>query len=299
MGGPMCSRLLAAGHPLSVWNRTRSKAAHLEAEGAKIFDTAATCAQDADIVFLMLENGAVVEDVIFSQGVATAMAPGSVVVDMSSIAPSEARWIEARLFRVGRDFLDAPVSGGTVGASEGTLSIMIGGEAKVVEKVFPFFNVMGRPTHVGPTGTGQVAKLANQMIVASTIGAVAEALVFAARAGADAGLVRKALQGGFADSRILDLHGGRMIERAFVPGGRTTNQIKDLENASRAARVQGMDLPFAGTALELFKDLLAVHGDIDHSGLWLTLNERPPTGAEELRQAGVQAIWFDAAANAP
>jgi 2-hydroxy-3-oxopropionate reductase len=266
---------LSAGHKLSVWNRTRSKADYLAAEGAEVIEDSATCAHGADIVFMMLENGAVVADVLFNQGVAAALAPGSIVVDMSSIAPSEAQAIAARLSSVDLQFLDAPVSGGTVGARDGTLSIMIGGETNIVDQVRPFFEAMGRPTHVGPSGTGQVSKLANQMIVASTIGAVAEALVFAAKAGADAGLVRQALQGGFADSRILDLHGARMIERAFVPGGRTTNQIKDLENAARAASAQGMELPFAGTALGLFKQLLATHGDIDHSGLWLTLNERP------------------------
>jgi 2-hydroxy-3-oxopropionate reductase len=277
MGGPMCARLLKAGCALKVWNRTRSKAEPLAAHGAEVVDTAAACAQGADIVFIMLENGAVVEDVLFSQGVAAALLPGSIVVDMSSIAPSEAIGIAARLGGLSLKFLDAPVSGGTVGAGAGTLSIMIGGEAEAVAKVIPYFEFMGRPTHVGPTGTGQVSKLANQMIVASTIGAVAEALVFAARAGADPGLVRQALQGGFADSRILDLHGARMIERSFVPGGRTTNQIKDLENASRAAAEHGVELPFAGTALTLFKDLLAAHGDVDHSGLWLTLDERSRT----------------------
>ena len=277
MGGPMCARLLKAGCALNVWNRTRSKAEPLAAHGAEVVDTAAACARGADIVFIMLENGAVVEDVLFSQGVAAALLPSSIVVDMSSIAPSEAIGIAARLGGLSLKFLDAPVSGGTVGAGAGTLSIMIGGEAEAVAKVIPYFEFMGRPTHVGPTGTGQVSKLANQMIVASTIGAVAEALVFAARAGADPGLVRQALQGGFADSRILDLHGARMIERSFVPGGRTTNQIKDLENSLRAAAEYGVDLPFAGTALTLFKDLLAAHGDVDHSGLWLTLDERSRT----------------------
>ncbi len=279
MGGPMCSRLLLAGYRLSVWNRTRAKAEPLASGGAMVHSSAADCASGADIVFLMLENGAVVDDVLFNQGVAAALRPGSIVVDMSSIAPAEARAIADRLSGSGLQFLDAPVSGGTVGAANGTLSIMIGGQPDVVERVRPLFQAMGRPTHVGPTGTGQVSKLANQMIVASTIGAVAEALVFAARAGADAGLVRQALRGGFADSRILELHGERMIERSFVPGGRTTNQIKDLENAARVAQAMDTDLPFAGTALVLFRQLLAAHGDVDHAGLWLTLNERSPVAA--------------------
>ena len=274
MGGPMCSRLLHAGYGLSVWNRTRAKAEPLAAEGAIVADTAAECAERADIAFLMLENGGIVADVLFGQGVAAALRPGAIVVDMSSISPTEAISIADRLRARKVTFVDAPVSGGTIGATSGTLSIMVGGDADMLAKLRPFFETMGRPTLVGPTGSGQVAKLANQMIVASTIGAVAEALVFAARAGADAALVRQALKGEFADSRILDLHGARMIARSFVPGGRTTNQIKDLENASRAALEQGMELPFAGKALELFKQLLQRHGDVDHSGLWLTMNEQ-------------------------
>lgn len=274
MGGPMCSRILSAGHALAVWNRTRAKAEPLAAAGAIVHDSALECARAADIVFTMLENGGIVANVLFAQGVATVLKPGAIVVDMSSIAPSEAAAIAERLAKSGIAFLDAPVSGGTVGASKGTLSIMIGGDPSTVARVKPYFEAMGRSTLVGPTGSGQVSKLANQMIVASTIGAVAEALVFAARAGADPALVRNALQGGFADSRILDLHGARMIEQSFVPGGRTTNQIKDLENAKRAADALGTALPFAGTALVLFRELLAAHGDVDHSALWLTLNER-------------------------
>ncbi|WP_181701605.1 NAD(P)-dependent oxidoreductase [Chthonobacter albigriseus] len=278
MGDPMSRRLLKAGYPLAAWNRTRDKAEALAAAGAAVADSPADAVRDADVVITMLTRGDTVADVLFAQGAAAAMRPGTVVIDMSSIRPDEARDHADRLKAMGIDHLDAPVSGGTVGAAEGTLSIMAGGDPDLFERLRPVFTAMGRPTLIGPSGSGQIAKLANQAIVATTIGAVAEALVFAERAGADPAKVRDALRGGFADSRILDLHGGRMIARTFQPGGRTSSQIKDLENAAAAAASVGADMPFATLAMGLFRDLLAHAGDVDHSGLWIEIDRRSREG---------------------
>ncbi len=245
MGSRQAARLLAAGHDLTVWNRTREKTAPLVEKGARAVDDPLEAVAEADVVVTMLEKGATVEAVLFGSGVAGRIRRGAVVVDMSSIAPHEARAHAARLAALGIHHLDAPVSGGTKGAAEGTLAIMVGGDPAVFERVKPVFEPMGRPTLVGPSGAGQVSKLANQMIVAVTIGAVAEALVLAERAGADPAAVRAALRGGFAESRILDLHGARMIAQDFVPGGKTSNQVKDLENAVRAASDAGAPTPFS------------------------------------------------------
>lgn len=274
MGGPMAGRLLAEGLNVTVWNRTASKAEVLSAGGARVVSSAADCARDAEIFITMLESGDAVHAVLFEAGAAEALPPGAVVVDMSSIGADEARTHAAELGARGIAHLDAPVSGGTVGAEAGSLAIMVGGSQAAFHQVAPVLELMGRPVLVGPAGAGQVAKLANQMIVANTIGAVAEALVFAASAGADPGRVREALRGGFADSRILDLHGSRMVAGDFEARGRTSIQIKDLVNASRAARAAGAATPYTGLSLELFRELLETEGDLDHSGLWLTLNAR-------------------------
>lgn len=274
MGAPMGRNLLAAGFPLRVWNRTRAKAEALAPLGAKVAASPAEAARDVDVLITMLENGPVVGEVLFETGVAGALAPGTVVVDMSSIGVEEARTHAARLAAQGIALIDAPVSGGTVGAEAATLSIMAGGDAQAFARAEPVLAAMGRPRLVGPSGAGQIAKLANQMVVATTIGAVAEALAFAEAAGADPALVRQALTGGFADSRILDLHGGRMVARDFTTRGKTTSQIKDLENATRAADEAGAATPFTALALALFRDLLARDGDVDHSGLWLELRRR-------------------------
>jgi 2-hydroxy-3-oxopropionate reductase len=275
MGAPMARNLLKAGFPVTVWNRTPEKAAALAAEGAAVAASAADCAAASDVLITMLENGAVVGEVLFAGGVAAAMAPGGVVVDMSSIGPSEAREHAAGLALRGVAHVDAPVSGGTVGAEAGTLSIMAGGDPEVFERVRPVLEAMGRPVLVGPSGAGQIAKLANQMIVGTTIGVVAEALVFAERAGADPAKVRAAIGGGFAGSRILEVHGARMIAHDFTTHGKTSSQIKDLENAERAGRAASAPLPYTHLSLGLFRETLGQAGDVDHSGLWLTLAGRP------------------------
>ncbi len=277
MGAPMAARLIAAGHAVAVWNRTRAKTAPLAARGARVADTPAEAVAGAEAVIAMLENGPVVERVLFELGAAEALAPDTLVIDMSSIPPATARDHAARIEALGARHLDAPVSGGTVGAEAGTLTIMAGGAKEDFARAAPVFAPLGRATHVGPHGAGQLAKLANQIIVGVTIGAVAEALLLAAAGGADPAAVREALRGGFADSRILELHGQRMIERTFLPGGRSAIQLKDLETIVAAAKDAGLALPFSETARALFESLVAGGGgDYDHSALLLELERRNP-----------------------
>lgn len=275
MGLPMSRRLCEAGHTVHVWNRSRDKAERAAAFGATVHDTAAQAAAQADVLITMLENGDIVEQVMFEQGSAQAMPKGAVHIDMSSIKPAQARDHAARLQARGLQHLDAPVSGGTIGAEQGTLAIMAGGDADVFARMQPVFAAMGRSTHVGPSGAGQLAKLANQMIVGITIGAVAEALLLCEKGGADMAKVKEAITGGFADSRILQVHGQRMVERDFAPRARMSVQLKDMRNALSTAEQIGFTAPITG----LFEQLYASgidHGmtDLDHSGLFVELARR-------------------------
>jgi 3-hydroxyisobutyrate dehydrogenase-like beta-hydroxyacid dehydrogenase len=280
MGSRQAKRLLDAGQSLTVWNRSRDKAEALSAFGARVVDTAAEAVADADVVILMLENGRIVTDVLFSQGAAGALRPGSVLVDMSSIKPAEAQEHAKRLAERGVHHIDAPVSGGTLGAEQGTLAIMAGGESDMFDRVESILSIMGRPVHVGPHGAGQLAKLANQIIVGVTIGAVAEALLLAQRGGADPAKVREALRGGFAESRILELHGQRMVERDFVTKGRSVTHLKDLDNALDAAERIDLDaLPYTALTADLFRGLIDNAGDLDHSGLLVELERRNALGS--------------------
>lgn len=276
MGSRQVRRLLGAGYDVTVWNRTRAKAEPLAADGATVADTAAGAVADADIVITMLENGPVVSDLLTGQGVAEAMRPGAVLIDMSSIKPAEAREHARVLAERGVSHLDAPVSGGTVGAEQGTLAIMAGGREEDYVQVVPVLEAMGRPTLVGPSGAGQYAKLANQVIVGVTIAAVAEALLLAERGGADPAKVREALRGGFAENRVLDLHGSRMVEKAFETKGRSVTHLKDMDNALAAAADTGFDAPLTAQVADMFRDLLAVEGDLDHSALYKVLDRRSP-----------------------
>jgi 3-hydroxyisobutyrate dehydrogenase-like beta-hydroxyacid dehydrogenase len=275
MGLPMARRLCEAGHALQVWNRTPAKAASLTALGATVHAQAGAAVAGADIVVGMLENGAVVEDVLFAQGVAAAMKPGALFIDMASIKPREARDHAARLGALGVAHLDAPVSGGTGGAEGGTLVIMVGGKAADFERALPLLQVFGRATHVGSHGAGQLTKLANQMIVGITIGAVAEALLFATKGGADMAKVREAITGGFADSRILQVHGQRMVERDFTSRARLAIQLKDMRNALATAEEIGFEAPVTRLFEQLYADGIA-HGlgELDHSGLFVELASR-------------------------
>ncbi|NVO16291.1 MAG: NAD(P)-dependent oxidoreductase [Rhodoplanes sp.] len=275
MGSRQARRLLDAGYHVVVWNRSPDKAHALVPFGARVAETAAAAAAAAPLTIAMLENGRIVDEVLFRHGAAAAMPRGGIFVDMSSIKPAEAQHHAAQLGESGVRHIDAPVSGGTVGAEQGTLAIMAGGDADAYRAVEPVLRIMGRPTHVGGHGAGQLAKLANQIIVAGTIGAVAEALILAERGGADPAKVRDALRGGFADSRVLELHGDRMIRRDFTLKGRSVTHLKDLDNALDAARTLGLGFtPFTAATEELFRGLLEHFGDLDHSGLFAEIERR-------------------------
>ncbi len=275
MGFPMARRLCEAGHEVHVWNRTRDKAERLVTFGATVHGSPADATARAEVVVSMLESGPIVETVLFESGAARGMKPGTLFIDMASIKPREARDHAARLSALGVSHLDAPVSGGTVGAETGALVIMVGGRPEDFARALPVFAVFGRATHVGSHGTGQLTKLANQMIVGITIGAVAEALLLCEKGGANPAKVKEAITGGFADSRILQVHGQRMVERDFAPRARMSVQLKDLRNALDTANEVGFDAPIT----TLFESLYAQgieHGltDLDHAGIFVELASR-------------------------
>lgn len=275
MGAPMARNLLEAGFPVTVWNRSAGKAAALVSAGARLALSAPAAAEGADIVITMVSDGTAVR-ALLDDGVADAMKPGAIFVDMSSIKPREARahfeLLQARRISA----LDAPVSGGTMGATDATLAIMAGGEEQAFEKARPALSAMGRPTLVGPAGTGQLAKLANQGIVATTIGIVAEAMLLMQSAGADPNRLREALKGGFADSVILQQHGKRMADNDFVPGGRSSLQLKDLNNLLEEAESLGLTLPLSELQQARYHRFVHELGgaDLDHAGLFLELKDR-------------------------
>jgi 2-hydroxy-3-oxopropionate reductase len=270
MGRPMAGHLAAAGCKLRTSTHRRPVPADLADAGVAGLATPRAVAEESEIVFLMLPDTPQVEEVLFSDdGVAAGLAPGKIVVDMSSISPIATKEFAKKINALGAGYLDAPVSGGEVGARAGTLTIMVGGEAAAFERVRPLFETMGKNiTLVGGNGDGQTTKVANQIIVALTIEAVGEALVFAAKAGADPAKVRQALMGGFAASRILEVHGERMIRRTFDPGFRIGLHQKDLNLALEGARALGVALPNTGTAQALFSACVANGGrDWDHSAM--------------------------------
>lgn len=277
MGLPMARRLCEAGHAVHAWNRSRDRAEPLAAAGATVHDAARAAVDGAELVISILADGAVTGSVLFdaSSGAAAAMRPGTLVVDMASIRPAEARDHAARLAALDVAHVDAPVSGGTLGAEAGTLAIMAGGDAPDVERARPVLATLGRVTHVGPHGAGQLAKLANQMIVGITIGAVAEALLLCEKGGADPAKVREAISGGFADSRVLQVHGQRMVERDFAPRARMTVQLKDMRNALATASEIGLQAPVTALFESLYADAVARgFADLDHSGLFAALAAR-------------------------
>jgi 2-hydroxy-3-oxopropionate reductase len=266
MGKPMAGHLVAAGHEVFLNSRSGVPP---ELKG-KPCASAKEVAQNADVIFLMLPDTPDVEKVLFGTGgVADGLAKGKTVVDMSSIAPLATKEYAKRINELGCDYLDAPVSGGEVGAKGASLTIMVGGPEAAFDKVKPFFELMGKNiTLVGGNGDGQTCKVANQIIVALTIEAVGEALLFAAKAGADPAKVRQALMGGFASSRILEVHGERMIKRNFQPGFRIELHQKDLNLALAGARALGLSLPNTASAQQLFSACVANGGAAwDHSGL--------------------------------
>lgn len=274
MGAPMARRLLGNGYAVTVWNRAVEKAEALVPAGAILSASPADAVADADIVFTMLSDGRAVGDVLFDKGVAAAMKKGAVLIDTSSIAPPIAREHSEKLKALGIDHVDSPVSGGVAGAEAGTLAIMAGGETDVIERVRDVYAPLGRLTHVGPSGAGQICKLANQQIVAVTIGAVAEAMILVEAGGASREKFREAIRGGFAESRILELHGNRMVNRDFKPGGPSKLQIKDLDAVAAMAETYGLTLPLTEDVRREFADFVADGGgDTDHSGLLLHLEK--------------------------
>ncbi|RFP16994.1 NAD(P)-dependent oxidoreductase [Duganella sp. BJB488] len=274
MGDPMVRRLLAAGHQVSVWNRTFAKAAALADAGAHAVPDLAEAVRDAGIVISMLEAGPVVGEVM--RAALPALAPRALWVDMSSTRQSEAQDFHALLAAQGRRFVDAPVSGGVGGAAAGTLAIMAGGDADDFAELEPVLAVMGRPTLVGPAGSGQVAKLCNQLIVGATINIVAEALLLAQAAGADPAAMRAAIRGGFAESKILDVHGQRMLDRNFVAGGQVKTQLKDQRNILAAAEAAGITLPVTQLVTERYQALVETVPQADHSAALLGLEAVNP-----------------------
>ncbi|KJS30534.1 MAG: tartronate semialdehyde reductase [Desulfatitalea sp. BRH_c12] len=269
MGTPMAGHLLQAGHALYLHSRS-GVPRELIAAGAKACAASREVAQNADVIIIMVPDTPDVETVLFGEaGVAEGLSAGKIVVDMSSISPMATKDFARRIAALGCQYLDAPVSGGQVGAQNASLTIMVGGEQATFEQVKPLFALMGKNiTWVGGTGDGQTAKVANQIIVALTIEAVAEALLFAARAGADPTRVREALMGGFANSRVLEVHGERMVKRTFDPGFRIELHQKDLNLALTNARQLGLSLPNTATTQELF-NACAAHGGKawDHSAM--------------------------------
>ncbi|GAA5663532.1 2-hydroxy-3-oxopropionate reductase [Brucella sp. NBRC 14130] len=274
MGAPMAGRLLDAGFDVTVWNRNSAKSAPLVGKGAKLAQTAAKAGENADIVITMLTDGPAVSDVLFEQGVAAVLKKGSTVIDMSSISPDFAREHSKRLEATGVNHIDAPVSGGVVGAQEGTLAIMAGGDEAVIATLADVFKPLGRLTRVGPSGAGQLAKLANQQIVAVTIGAIAEAMVLVEKGGGSRAAFRDAIRGGFCESRILELHGKRMIDRNFEPGGTSRIQLKDLNSILKTAGDLSLKLPLTETVREAFATFVEDGGgEKDHSALLLHIEK--------------------------
>jgi len=276
MGKPMAGHLLAAGHTVNVYDVNSKPVQELASKGAVACNSNQEVAQKSDIVFIMVPDTPDVEAALFGKnGVAEGVRSGSTVVDMSSISPIATKGFTKKLDALGVRMLDAPVSGGQVGAENATLSIMVGGQPEVFEQIKPFFEIMGKNiTHIGDNGAGQTCKVANQIVVGLTIEAISEALLFASKAGADPRKVREALLGGFAQSRILDLHGERMIERKFDPGFRIRHQQKDLNLALQGARSLGLSLPNTATTQELYNALAAEgNSNLDHSALVLVLEK--------------------------
>lgn len=268
MGEPMARRLIEAGYPLTVHNRSDRAAERLALLGANKSATARQAAADAEIVITILPDGPDVQRVAHAeQGLLRGLSPQTTWIEMSTIAPATARALAADAGARGARFIDAPVSGGTAGAKDGTLAIMVGGEERDLARVRPVLDHLGSQiTLVGAIGAGQIAKAANQLIVGGTIGLVAEAFALAQALGVDAHRVREAVAGGFAGSRVLDVHGARMLDGTFEPGFRARLQRKDLSIVADSAHAAGLHLPLAGAALELFERACdAGNGELDHA----------------------------------
>ncbi len=271
MGRPMCRNLLKAGRSPIVYNRSPQPREELAGLGAIAASSPAEVAQQAAIIVIMVADTPAVENVLFGEnGLLAGLRPGTLIIDMGTTAVPETRRFAEAVGQRGGSYLDAPVSGGTIGAEAGTLTIMVGGRDEDFARALPVLEIFGeRITHVGGTGAGQVAKAANQVIVGLNIGAVAEALALAKAAGVDPAKVREALRGGFADSRILEVHGQRMVDNSYAPGGKCTTQRKDMDQALQLAATLGLDMPATALSRDLYDRLIAAgSGDLDHAALF-------------------------------
>ena len=269
MGLPMAKNLLKAGYELKAFNRTESKAEPLKEFGAEIASSIKDVVNGSDAVIAMLTDDKAIDDVMYSSDFLDNLKSDATVIDMSSVKPTTAIKHGNNLNSKNINYLDAPVSGGTIGAEEATLAIMVGGEQIVFDEVNDILNTMGNPTLVGPLSSGQVSKLANQIIVGLTIGAVAEAVTLCEKAGANPNKMIKALSGGWADSKILQTHGKRMIDKDFTPKGRTSVHLKDMNNILECANSHNTHLPISNLVKEMYKTLVNNgQGETDHSSLY-------------------------------
>jgi 2-hydroxy-3-oxopropionate reductase len=276
----MCANLIKAGYSLTVWNRSQPGIDTVVGYGAQAGSSPADVASKSDIIITMVTDSPDVQQVVLGpDGVIEGAKPGSVVIDMTTMSPSITRQIAQALAEKAVEMLDAPVSGGDVGAKAGTLSIMVGGKEEVFRRCLPVFQAMGKNiVHVGPSGAGQIAKACNQLVVAATIEAVAEALLLAERAGVDPARVRDALLGGFADSKILEVHGQRMLDRAFAPGFRIRLHRKDARIVQETAEVVGARIPsFEVVVEQLQRAIDAGDAEADHSALFAELAREAET----------------------
>lgn len=278
MGLPMAMHLLKAGHQIKVWNRTLSKADSLKKAGAQVYFDLEQVGKDVEFLICMLSDGKTCDEILFKeQGAISQLKPESTVIVMSSIPVEVAKVQGDKCRERGFKYLDAPVSGGEKGAQNASLAIMVGGDAKTFSQAETILSAMGRPILVGGAGCGMLAKLVNQMIVATTIATVSEGLLLASKAGADPIKLKQALTGGFADSPILQQHGERMLSRNFKPGGTARNQHKDIHTAVSYAKSLELNLPVAQQVSQLFENMLAAgDGELDHSGLIRELERMNP-----------------------
>ena len=269
MGLPMAKNILKSGYKLTVYNRSRKKLEPLNSSGAHIADSIGDLISKSEVIITMLTDDKAVDEVIGSKEFTDNLKSGTTIIDMSSTKPITAIKHSNNLKLKNIHFLDAPVSGGTIGANEASLAIMVGGEQSVYNKVNKILKTMGNPTLVGPSGSGQVSKLANQIIVGLTIGAVAEAITLCEKAGADPDKMIKALSGGWADSKVLKTHGKRMIDKDFVPKGKTSVHLKDMNNIIESANSYNLNLPISKLVKEMYKSLVENgYGETDHSSLY-------------------------------
>ena len=272
MGFPMSKNLLKSGIKLKVFNRSIHKAEPLKEFGAEISSTLSNVVKNTNFIITMLTDDSAVEAIMNKSDFLDNLKSGSTVIDMSSVKPTTAKKYGNILQSKNINYLDAPVSGGTIGAEEGSLAIMVGGDQSVFDNSETILKAMGNPTLVGPIGSGQISKLANQIVVGITIGAVAEAITLCEKAGADPQKLIKALSGGWADSKILQTHGKRMIEKDFSPKGKTSTHYKDMNNILECANLHNTHLPISNLVKEMYKTLIDNgHGNTDHSSLYMEI----------------------------